>query len=109
MKHHGRYRVEWPSGNDAWGTTQVRQRLDAISDVAGGRVRKPWLGNATYHPLGGVVLSDATDAYGQLQPYKGLYVVDSSLIPGHTACCNPAWTVAALAEYCMENILARDF
>lgn len=109
VKHDDDYRVEWSSDNDAWGIAEVRKKLDAISDAAGGRVRKPWLGNATYHPLGGVVLSDATDAYGRLQPYKGLYVVDSSLIPGHTACCNPAWTVAALAEYCMENILARDF
>lgn len=108
-KHQGRYRVEWSEGNAAHGDNKIRKRLQDIASAAGGRIKKAWLGNATYHPLGGVVLSNATDQYGRLDPYHGLYVVDSSLIPGHTACCNPAWTVAALAEYCMENILARDF
>lgn len=108
-KHDGQYRVEWSTDNAAYGTELIRERLRDIARAAGGAVRKPVLGNATYHPLGGVVLSNATDGHGRLRSYRGLYVVDSSLIPGHTACCNPAWTVAALAEYCMADILARDF
>lgn len=108
-KHGDGYRVEWSADNAAFGTHQVRAKLKQISDAAGGAIRKPFIGNATYHPLGGVVLSNATDSCGRLRPYKGLYVVDSSLIPGHTACCNPAWTVAALAEYCMAQIIAQDF
>ncbi|HET9644037.1 MAG TPA: GMC oxidoreductase [Burkholderiaceae bacterium] len=61
------------------------------------------------HPVGGVVLDLATDNIGAVKNYKGLYVVDGALIPGHTACANPSFTIAALAERNIERILARDF
>jgi cholesterol oxidase len=35
--------------------------------------------------------------------------VDSALIPGSTAACNPALTIAALAERCLDNVLTHDF
>ncbi|NMQ17943.1 hypothetical protein E4P82_01235 [Candidatus Competibacter phosphatis] len=47
--------------------------------------------------------------YGRVQGYPGLYVVDAALIPGCTAATNPALTIAALAERCMEQIVAKDF
>jgi cholesterol oxidase len=62
----------------------------------------------TFHPLGGAVLGQACDGYGRLAGYRGLYVVDSALIPGSTGACNPALTVAALAERCMAHIVAND-
>ncbi|MGN9908342.1 GMC oxidoreductase [Phytohabitans sp. LJ34] len=62
----------------------------------------------TFHPLGGAVLGQACDGYGRLGGYRGLYVVDSALIPGSTGACNPALTVAALAERCMAHIVAND-
>lgn len=62
----------------------------------------------TFHPLGGAVIGQACDGYGRLGGYRGLYVVDSALIPGSTGACNPALTVAALAERCMTDIVARD-
>ncbi len=41
---------------------------------------------------------------------EGLYVVDGAMAPnGCTAATNPARTIAALAERCVENILSRDF
>ncbi len=63
----------------------------------------------TYHPLGGAVLGKACDYYGRVLGYSKMYVVDAALIAGSTACCNPAWTVGALAERCMAKILAQDF
>ncbi|MER2556863.1 MAG: GMC oxidoreductase [Candidatus Competibacter denitrificans] len=63
----------------------------------------------TAHPCGGVVLGKACDMYGRVQGYQGLYVVDAALIPGCTAATNPALTIAALAERCMEDIVAKDF
>jgi cholesterol oxidase len=63
----------------------------------------------TFHPLGGAVLGRACDAYGRLDGHPGLYVVDSALIPGSTAACNPALTIAALAERCLDDVLAHDF
>jgi cholesterol oxidase len=62
----------------------------------------------TFHPLGGAVLGQACDGYGRLAGYRGLYVVDSALIPGSTGACNPALTVTALAERCLDDVVTRD-
>lgn len=63
----------------------------------------------TPHPLGGCVLGKACDKFGRVKGangdvVKGLYVIDGSLIPGSTGACTPAWTIAAVAEYCMKEI-----
>jgi len=70
-------------------------------------VYKVWGDQLTYHPLGGAVLNRATDNYGRLRGYPGLYVIDGSLIPGSTA-VNPFVTITALAERNIENIIATD-
>jgi cholesterol oxidase len=62
----------------------------------------------TFHPLGGAVLGQACDGYGRVAGYPRLYVVDSALIPGSTAACNPALTITALAERCLDDIVAHD-
>jgi cholesterol oxidase len=68
----------------------------------------PLLGDrATYHPVGGCPLGRATDLYGRIPNYPGLYVIDGSLIPVGVG-ANPALTVTALAERNLERILAED-
>nr|WP_239028443.1 GMC oxidoreductase [Pseudonocardia acidicola] len=70
------------------------------------------LGNldpVTWHPLGGATLGTACDLYGRVHGYRGLYVTDGAMIPGSTGACNPSWTIAALAERCLDDIIARDF
>lgn len=62
---------------------------------------------ATAHPLGGAVLGKACDPYGRLDGYKNLYVVDGAMIPGTSGCTNPSFTIAALAERCMERIVPQ--
>jgi cholesterol oxidase len=76
------------------------------SDLFG--VGKIWGDHLTYHPLGGAILNKATDNYGRLQGYTGLYVVDGSLIPGNTS-VNPFVTITALAERNVEKVIATDF
>jgi cholesterol oxidase len=50
------------------------------------------------------------DSYGRVQDHPGLYVVDGALVPGGSVGgVNPAWTIAALAERAMDNIISRDF
>jgi cholesterol oxidase len=67
-------------------------------------------GGITAHPIGGAVLGKACDWYGRVKGYQGLYVVDGAMVPGGcTAATNPAHTIAALAERCVENILSLDF
>ena len=67
---------------------------------------KTWQDQLTYHPLGGAVLNQATDNYGRLTAYPGLYVMDGALIPGNTS-VNPFVTITALAERNIENIIAN--
>jgi len=62
----------------------------------------------TVHPLGGAVLGQACDLYGRVKNYQGLYVVDGALMPGSSGCANPAITIAAFAERCMDRIIAED-
>jgi len=69
---------------------------------------KIWGDHLTYHPLGGAVLGKATDNYGRLAGYQGLYAIDGSLIPGNTS-VNPFVTITALAERNIEKIIAQDF
>lgn len=75
------------------------------TDLFGGY--KIWQDGLTYHPLGGAVLDKATDNYGRLHGYDGLYVIDGALIPGNTT-VNPFVTITALAERNIDNILAND-
>jgi cholesterol oxidase len=70
-------------------------------------IYKIWGDHLTYHPLGGAVLNKATDNYGRLAGYPGLYVIDGSLIPGNTS-VNPFVTITALAERNIEQIIATD-
>uniref|UniRef100_A0AAU2W1E9 Cholesterol oxidase n=1 Tax=Streptomyces sp. NBC_00008 TaxID=2903610 RepID=A0AAU2W1E9_9ACTN len=70
-------------------------------------VYKVWGDHLTYHPLGGAVLDRATDNYGRLHGYSGLYVIDGALIPGNTS-VNPFVTITALAERNIEKIIATD-
>jgi len=64
--------------------------------------------DACFHPCGGMVLGKATDFYGRVKNFSKLYVIDGSLMPGSSACANPAMTIAALAERNIENILNSD-
>ncbi|WP_338693223.1 GMC oxidoreductase [Streptomyces sp. Q6] len=68
---------------------------------------KIWGDHLTYHPLGGAVLNKATDNYGRLHGYAGLYVIDGALIPGNTS-VNPFVTITALAERNIARIVATD-
>jgi cholesterol oxidase len=63
----------------------------------------------TGHQLGGAGMGLVCDVDGRIQGYRKLYVVDGALMPGSTTCLNPAWTITAIAERCLDRILAADF
>ncbi len=101
----------------AWNQTSIdaaKTVFDKINSKEGTIYRtdlfglyKTWGDDFAYHPLGGCVLNQSTDNYGRLNGYKGLYVIDGSLIPGSTT-VNPFVTITALAERNIENIVAND-
>ena len=88
---------------------RVQNKIAAASGVSAGLGPLAADVNAefTAHPLGGAVLGKATDGYGRVEGYDGLYVVDGALIPGSTGTVNPSLTITALAERNIEQIL-RD-
>ena len=83
-------------------TARLNLRNSAVGRRPGSTVAAP----STAHPLGGAVMGMACDLDGRVLGYQGqgLYVVDGALIPGSTAACNPALTIAATAERSMEKI-----
>jgi cholesterol oxidase len=65
------------------------------------------LGSAnTWHPLGGMVMGQATDFGGKSLDYPNLYCVDGSALPGSTCLSNPSLTITANAERCMDLFVA---
>jgi cholesterol oxidase len=105
-----------PVATPAVGTPAVDVPAGTLEDLLSLAAAAPYglldmngLESYTFHPLGGAVLGRACDGYGRLDGHPGLYVVDSALIPGSTAACNPALTIAALAERCLDDVLAHDF
>jgi cholesterol oxidase len=106
--------LTWQTAQNQPSIAAAKRVFDAINAKQGTIYRtdlfgvyKTWGDDLTYHPLGGCVLNQATDNYGRLPGYPGLYVVDGSLIPGSTG-VNPFVTITALAERNLERIITTD-
>ena len=106
--------LNWQTAQNQPAIDAAKRVFDAINAKQGTIYRtdlfgvyKTWGDDFTYHPLGGCVLNDATDNYGRLPGYPGLYVMDGALIPGSTG-VNPFVTITALAERNIEKIIATD-
>jgi cholesterol oxidase len=98
----------WPTNtDDNQNNAQAMQHtLDRIDKANATSVISPVDFSFTAHPVGGAVMNEVCDEYGEVFGYKNLFVVDGSLIPGGaTAAVNPSLTIAALAERSMEHIL----
>jgi cholesterol oxidase len=116
-------RLHWPRANSE---TAARAADAAYRSLQLGKPGIPFLAPSAWagvcsHPLGGVVLGQATDLYGRVllssssssvggapQPFR-LYVNDAALIPGTTGAVNPSLTITALTERNIERIIAEDF
>ncbi|MGU3435888.1 GMC oxidoreductase [Actinomycetes bacterium M1A6_2h] len=106
-------RLDWPDAGNRYVEEALRAVHNTIAEASGIATGFAPLGvedvNATFtaHPLGGVVLGKATDGYGRVDGYDGLYVVDGSLVPGSTGIVNPSLTISALAERNIETVLSE--
>jgi cholesterol oxidase len=100
--------LDWPGGDPRVAKfLAAAQRTLAVLDQRNGSVTIGFNPAVSAHPLGGAVLGKATHLDGRVKHYPGLYVVDGALIEGTTGLANPSFTIAALAERCMERILPR--
>ncbi|WP_419997967.1 GMC oxidoreductase [Streptomyces boninensis] len=111
----GKVDLSWQTAWKQDSITMAKSIFDKINQKEGtiyridlfGNNSKVWGDHLTYHPLGGAVLNKATDNYGRLHGYPGLYVMDGALIPGNTT-VNPFVTITALAERNIEQIVRTD-
>jgi len=110
----GKVDLTWTASQTQPSIDAAKRVFDKINAKAGTIYRtdmfgvyKTWGDDFVYHPLGGCVLNQATDNYGRLPSYPGLYVVDGALIPGSTG-VNPFVTITALAERNLAKIITTD-
>jgi cholesterol oxidase len=106
--------INWPADGNQEAQAAIRNTVEKLNQANGGTLSTSYFpdgvsGHFTYHPLGGAVVGQATDLYGRVNGHPGLYVVDGALVPGNSACSNPSWTIAALAEKCLDRIIAENF
>ena len=100
--------LNWPGNDPRLGDflAAARQTLRVL-DERNGSVTLAFNPSVSAHPLGGAVLGKVCDLAGRVKDHPGLYVVDGALIEGSTGLANPSFTIAALAERCMDGILPR--
>jgi len=84
------------------------QQTLSVMDQRNGSMTLSFNPTVSAHPLGGAVLGKACDLDGRVRGQRGLYVLDGALIEGSTGLANPSFTIAALAERCMDRILSSD-
>lgn len=111
-KMKDRLKLDWNSAHTAKMKKNAKYFIKKMNKANGGTRSRLLFHNGygydvCYHPLGGVVLGEATDAHGRLKKHENLFVVDGSLVPG-TIGGNPFLTITALAEYCMDNLLKEE-
>lgn len=107
--------LQWTEDQGQPSIDAAQSLFDKINHANGTVYRSDLFGDTrkfenrfTYHPLGGLVLGQATDGYGRVYGYPNLYVTDGALLPGNVG-VNPFLTITALAERNIERILAEDF
>ncbi len=101
--------LNWPASDPRLGNfLAAAQHTLAVLDQTNGSMTLSFNPAVSAHPLGGAVMGKACDLDGRVKRHPGLYVVDGALIEGTTGLANPSFTIAALAERCMDRILSRD-
>lgn len=108
----GKVVPHWSTSNDMGARMAASDIIQTLNSANAGTDATAELllnESVTFHPLGGVVMGQATDSFGRVMGVDNLYVMDGALIPGSTPCSNPYWTIAANAERCIETVLREDF
>ncbi|MFQ6398784.1 GMC oxidoreductase [Nocardia sp. KC 131] len=104
----GQVELQWPDA----GAAGYLARAQEVNDKAACHclsIAPPVVGgdaSFTSHPLGGAVIGRATDGYGRVFGYRGLYVMDGAAVPGSAGTVNPSLTISALAERNIEQIIS---
>jgi cholesterol oxidase len=104
-----RVALHWPAADPRLADfLAAAQQTLTVMDQSNGSLTLSVNPAVSAHPLGGAVLGKACDVDGRVKGQRGLYVVDGALIEGSTGLANPSFTIAAVAERCMDRILSDD-
>ena len=99
----------WADGQNDPAVRSARDVFDKINMATDSSYNEDLCSDrSTYHPVGGCPLGRATDDYGRVPNYPGLYIQDGSLLPIGIG-ANPSLTITALTERNIERILMEDF
>jgi cholesterol oxidase len=105
--------LDWTTASSATFFARVEERLGQLASALGAELANTplWLFKrvVTVHPLGGVPMGAApdqgvVDRWGEAFGYRGLHVVDGSVMPGPVG-PNPSLTIAAFAERAAAHIV----
>jgi cholesterol oxidase len=115
----GNIRVDWPYQDSRALYDAILASGEAFKNKTEAKKFIPlptWLRpsrkNITVHPLGGSSLAETVEkgvtsselsTFGQVFPYRGLYVADGAIVPTAVG-ANPCATISALAERVAEGI-----
>ena len=111
----GRLEVSWNFRGNRPIFKRMMEETGRLARALGGelKVNPLWFMKKiiTVHPLGGCAMGGSpeegvVDPEGEVFGYRGLYVVDGSIMPGPVG-VNPSLTIAAVAERAAEGILSR--
>jgi cholesterol oxidase len=107
--HTDRVALNWPAADPRVARfVAAAQHTLSVLDQRTGGMTLSFNPAVSAHPLGGAVMGKVCDSSGRVKRCPGLYVVDGALIEGSTGLANPSFTIAALAERCMDRILGAD-
>jgi cholesterol oxidase len=108
----GSARLTWPSSNNDQALAAAQAMADRFNNANGGIISQIIVNglenDSTIHPVGGATIGEACDLAGRVEGQPNLYVVDGALMPGSGGAVNPALTIAALAEQCLDSLLAEQ-
>lgn len=115
LTEDGMLGVDWTTHSSKAYFQRIRETMEEIADVLGGRLQHNPLGYLsrviTVHPLGGCPMGrgpgeGVVDANGEVFNHPGLYVADGSVAPGPVG-PNPSLTIAALADRFADHIIEQ--
>ncbi|MFB8778046.1 GMC oxidoreductase [Streptomyces broussonetiae] len=106
----GGTRLDWDPAGDTAGTARIEEVMRRVAQHLPEARLTPLSSSrpVVAHAAGGARLGEACDAYGRLRGHPGLYCLDGALLPGGAGAVNPALTIAAIAEHCLDHIVT-DF
>jgi cholesterol oxidase len=115
VDHLGRLRLDWNPAASLSMYNEMEEGMRRLSAALGGQFvrslpwHRPFRRLLTAHPLGGCVMSDGPSTgvvndRGEVWGQPGLFVSDSSVVPGPLA-ANPSLTIAALGERIAEGMI----